>query len=173
MNITKIITGELEENCYLIEKDKNVLIVDPGSDYDKIKQHLKDKNVVGILITHYHFDHIGALDFVLNDYKVPVYDYKLEEKEYKILDFNFEIIETKGHTSDSVTFFFKEEKAMFTGDFLFRGTIGRTDLETGNMLEMQESIKKIKIYDDDITVYPGHYLETTLGDEKTFNDFFL
>jgi glyoxylase-like metal-dependent hydrolase (beta-lactamase superfamily II) len=174
MKINKIITDIYGycENCYLIENNNDVLIVDPGNDYEKIKEKLKNKNIVGILITHYHPDHVGALNQLLLDYNVNIYDYKLEEKEYKINNFKFNIIKTPGHKEDSVTFYFKNEKIMFTGDFVFKLTIGRTDLEGGNMIQMQESIEKIKTYDDDITLYPGHGEETTLKDEKELNYYF-
>ena len=61
---------------------------------------------------------------------------------------------------------------MFTGDFLFKETVGRTDLEYGNLNEMKESIKKIKKYDNDIVIYPGHGEKTTLGYEKENNEYF-
>ena len=77
-----------------------------------------------------------------------IYDYNT--KEFNVENFNFEIIHNPGHTSDSVTFYFKEENVMFVGDFIFKETIGRTDLETGNMIEMQKSINMIKKYDDNI-----------------------
>lgn len=166
MKIQKIIVGFLKENCYLLEKNGNVLIIDPGDEIEKILEKIKG-NIVGILITHYHFDHIGALNSLKNDFNVPIYDYKTLGK-HKLKDFNFEIISTKGHSRDSITIYFKEENIMFCGDFIFKNSIGRTDLETGNMKEMQESIKNILTYDENIILYPGHYEKTTLKNEKDF-----
>ena len=80
---------------------------------------------------------------------------------------------TPGHSSDSVTFYFEEEKAMFVGDFVFRDTVGRCDLPTGSSEEMDKSIARIKTYADDITLYPGHGDETTLGREKQYNLYFI
>ena len=85
--------------------------------------------------------------------------------------FDIEVIYTKGHTNDSVTYYFKEEKIMFTGDFIFKNSIGRTDLG-GNTKDMIESINKIKHYDDSIIIYPGHGEYTTLSSEKENNEFF-
>lgn len=172
MKIKRLITGNLEENCYILIKENNCLVVDPGDDFYKIKDEIKDLNTLAILITHHHFDHVGALEEILEYKNVKIYDYNLEEKEYIINNFKFEIIKTPGHTSDSVTFYFKEENVMFTGDFIFKGTIGRTDLPTGNMKVMESSIEKIKKYDKNITFYPGHGENTTLEDEINNNYFF-
>lgn len=173
MLVNKIVVGYLEENCYILEKDNNVIVIDPGDEYPKIKNMLQGKNVVGILITHRHFDHIGALDDLLNDYKVLIYeDNNTLEKEYNIMDFTFKVIKTYGHTNDSITFYFEKEKVMFTGDFIFQGTIGRTDLPTGNFEDMLLSINKIKEYSSDTTIYPGHGNKTTLGYEKQNNIYF-
>lgn len=173
MNIKNIKVGELQTNCYLIEKDNNCLIIDPGAEYPKIKELLKNKHLIGIIITHYHFDHIGCLDTLKEEYKIPVYDYKnLKEGINHISTFTFEVIKTYGHTMDSITIYFKEEKIMFTGDFLFYNTIGRYDFPESNEQEMQKSITKIKQYPNDITIYPGHGITTNLGYEKEHNPYF-
>ena len=80
-------------------------------------------------------------------------------------------IYTPGHSKDSVTFYFEEEKIMFIGDFIFKESIGRCDLPGGSEAEMKQSIKKILEYPDDIRLYPGHYQDTSLGDEKINNPF--
>jgi len=169
MKIKTLVLGPLSTNTYLIEKDEKCLIVDPAYNFNTIKQEIGNLDLVAILITHYHFDHIGALEELKNYYNVPVIDYKTK---VKVKSFDFTIIHNPGHTIDSVSFYFKKEKIMFVGDFIFKETIGRTDLETGNMNEMIESIKMIKKYDDDITLYPGHGEETTLGYEKLNNIYF-
>lgn len=184
MKIEKIVVGPLQENCYILKKNNDIIIVDPGDEYEKIKNKIKNYNLICILITHAHFDHIGALNDFFNDYNIPIYyfnknneiNYKnlinLQEQEYKIKNFKFKTIYTPGHRNDEMTFYFYEEKMMFTGDFLFKGTIGRTDLEYGNSPDMQESIKKIKQYEDNIEIYPGHGDNSTLGLEKENNIFF-
>ena len=143
MEVKKIVTGYLDENCYL-----------------------------GVLITHSHFDHIGALRNFLTKRSIKIFKRSnLEEKEYEIGNFKFTCIHTPGHSKDSVTFYFKEDKCMFIGDFIFKESIGRTDLPGGSESEMSDSIKKILEYDDDITLYPGHDEITTLGYEKENNPY--
>ena len=89
MKIKRIITGSLEENCYVLIKENDCLVIDPGDDFYKIKEEIKDLNLVGILITHNHFDHVGALTELLEYKNVKIYDYNLEEKEYEINNFKF------------------------------------------------------------------------------------
>ncbi len=172
MIIKKVITGNLEENCYIIIKNNDCIVVDPGDDFDLIKKEIINYDLKAIFITHYHFDHIGALDDLLNYKDVTIYDYKNSEKEYIINDFKFSIIKMPGHTDDSVVFYFEKEKVMFVGDFVFKRSIGRTDLETGNEIKMFDSINKLKKYDKGIKLYPGHGDETTLFDEIEYNYFF-
>lgn len=172
MNIKCIKTGFLEENCYILEKNNECLIIDPGSDFDKIKSNIKSK-VLGVLLTHRHYDHIGALEQLLNEYKVPVYEkMNLDEENYKLGNFSFNVIFTGGHSEDSVTYYFYKNKVMFTGDFLFFNNIGRCDLEGGNFSEMKKSIDKIKRYSGDIKIYPGHGVATNLSREKEKNVYF-
>lgn len=171
MEIKKIVNGPLNENCYILIKENNCLIVDPGSSFTLLKNEVKDLNVLGILVTHYHDDHVHILDMVKNYYNAKVYDYK-NKGLVNINDFNFEVIETKGHTNEACTFYFKEESVMFTGDFLFKESIGRCDLEGGNISLMKDSIKKIKTYNKNITIYPGHYKKSTLEYEFINNPYF-
>ena len=172
MKINRIEVGYLVCNCYVLEIDNKVLVIDPGDEYDKIKPYLKDKKVLGIILTHRHFDHIGSIDDIVRDYNVKVYDNNnLEEKEYKIDKFTFNIIKTPGHTMDSICIYFKKDKIMFTGDFIFKGSIGRCDLG-GDIDLMNKSIDKIKKYNDDIIIYPGHGGSSSLGYEKEYNMYF-
>ena len=169
-----VVTGFLDENCYLIIKNGTCLVVDPGDDFHKIKEEIGDNKILGVLITHSHADHIGALRNFLTKRSIKIFKRSnLEEKEYTIGDFKFKCIYTPGHSKDSVTFYFEEEKIMFVGDFIFKDSIGRCDLPGGSESEMKDSINKILEYPDDIKLYPGHYEETTLGDEKTNNQFLI
>ena len=176
MEIKKIVTGALEENCYVLSKDNTCLIVDPGSDSKAIKELVGTDKIIGVLVTHAHFDHIGALrDFLNTNRRLKIFKKSnlTDLKEVSVGTFNFTPIMTPGHSSDSVTFYFKEDKIMFVGDFIFKDTVGRCDLPTGSSSEMDKSIEKIKAYDDDITLYPGHGDETTLGREKQYNLYFI
>lgn len=172
MNIKKIKTGYLEENCYIIENESECLIIDPGADFPDIKKHIT-KNVTGVLITHRHFDHIGALEEVINEYHPQVYEkINLDEETYKVGNFQFNVIFVPGHTKDSVVYYFFKEKIMFTGDFIFYHNIGRCDLEGGDINEMELSINKIKNYSKEITLYPGHGISTTIEEEIKNNIYF-
>ena len=95
----------------------------------------------------------------------------LVNKSQSIGLFSFEIIPTKGHKEDAVTYYFKDEKIMFVGDFIFKGTIGRCDLEGGNINDMMKSLKMIKTYDEEIMLYPGHGENTTLKEELENNPY--
>lgn len=173
MKIDRVVVGELDENCYILTIDNECLVIDPGSDFDKIKTKINTKKVLGVLITHHHFDHVGALKEMLEFYKTKLYDFNnLKETEYKIGPFTFEVMYNPGHTDDSISFYFKEDKAMFVGDFIFLESIGRCDLEGGSFIKMKESINKIIQIKENITLYPGHGLETTLDYEKKHNSFF-
>lgn len=186
MKIEKLVVGSYQENCYFLRKNNNLIIVDPGDEFKRIDEKIinDNLNLVAILITHAHFDHIGALEELTKKYNVPVYYNNVNneiiydnlvnvtEKEYNIKDFSFKVIYTSGHRNDLVSYYFYEEGIMFTGDFIFKGTIGRTDLKYGNMIDMLKSIKKIKEYPDNILIYPGHGDETLLKYEKENNYYF-
>lgn len=173
MQIRIIKVGSLQTNCYILVKDGNCIVIDPGDQFYSIEHQIGDNKLVAILITHRHPDHIGALDKFEKEYHVPVYDRSnLEEKKYEMFGFNFEVIYTPGHTSDSISFYFYEYNFMFPGDFIFKGTIGRTDMPTGSNEEMMNSIRKISEYSDRIRIYPGHGDMTNLGEEKDKNPFF-
>lgn len=172
MKIKRIVVGNLETNCYLLINDNKVLIIDPGDESEKIINEIDDLDCKGILLTHRHFDHVGALSNLLNYYKVKVYDKSnLKEGINNIDIFNFEVIYNPGHTNDSISYYFKEENVLFSGDFIFKGSIGRTDLG-GNELDMFDSINKIKKYNKNIIIKPGHGEETNLEYELRYNPFF-
>lgn len=158
MDIKVIKVGPLETNCYILTIDNESIIIDPGDDFDKIKEAIGNNKVIGCLVTHFHQDHIEALEEVVSHYDIEI-------NKSKYGKFQYEIIETPGHTFDSKTFYFKEINTMFTGDFIFKSSIGRTDLG-GNDKDMIESLEKIKEYADNIVIYPGHGPKTTLGTEK-------
>ena len=144
MKITKVVVGLLEENCYVLEKDKQVIVVDPGDEYERIKKVIGHKKVAGVL----------------------------EEGEHTIGPFNFEVIYTPGHTKDSVSYYFKEDNILFDGDFVFCLGIGRCDLDDGDYKEMMRSIEKIKKYPKDMIICPGHGNHTTLEYEMERSLYF-
>lgn len=172
MVIDTVKVGSLQTNCYILKKDNKCLIIDPGADYESIKEKLKGLEILGILITHSHFDHVGALEDIANEYHVDILGYGVaKEKCYSIGPFKFNVIFNPGHSNDSISFYFEEEKLMFVGDFIFKDNIGRCDLEGGSITKMYESIDSIKKYKD-LMLYPGHGSATTLEYERTNNPYF-
>ena len=169
MKIEIVKVGFLETNCYILSCDSHVLVIDPGDEYNRIIDKIGDRIIEGIIITHHHFDHVGAVKYFNN---VAVYDYANIDK-FKSTYFNFKVIKTPGHTRDSITLYFESEQLMFVGDFIFKNSIGRTDLDGGNALDMQKSIALIKKYPKDITIYPGHGDKTSLGYEIEHNYYFM
>lgn len=160
MKIDRVVVGDLQTNCYVLSIGNNCLVIDPGDEYNKIKQVIGNKNVVGVIVTHNHFDHVGAIN-----YFDKIYDYNnLGEGINKIGKFSFEVIYTPGHTDDSIVIYFKDNNIMFVGDFIFKDGVGRTDLG-GNYYDLVKSIKKISKYDKDIILYPGHGDSTKIGIE--------
>ena len=166
LKVQCIVNGYLEENCYIVHSGKKALIIDPGSEGEMIVNEIEKLRVkvVGILVTHHHFDHIGALDYIKNKYKDAIYvDYK---NKNNIDGFDFKIIENYGHTMDSVSYYFQSDKIMFTGDFVFKESIGYY-----NENIMYESLKKFILLDKDITIYPGHGDKSSVGYEIKNNPF--
>ena len=173
MKINSVEVGYLQCNCYVLKISNHVLVIDPGDEADKIIDLIGDSVVDGIIVTHHHFDHDGAVELLLDKYKTKVYDrYNLSEGKNTVGRFKFEVIYTPGHKDDLITVYFKNDKMMFCGDFVFKNSIGRCDLEGGNIIDMEKSIDKIKKYDKETIIYPGHGEKTTLGYEINNNPYF-
>lgn len=204
MNIKKLVIGLVSTNTYLVwNNKKEAIIIDPAANDKLIIKTIKEENLdlKAILLTHGHFDHIGAVEGVANEFNVKIYAHQ-QEKEllYKpelnhstalaspisieadillkdkdiinIADFEIEVIHTPGHTAGSVCYLFTDEKRMFSGDTLFFEEIGRWDLPTGNSADLLNSLnKKLMLLDDDIIVYPGHDRETSIGHERLNNQY--
>ncbi len=197
IDIVKV--GFLEVNCYFIYnfEEKDLYIIDPGSNPEKILAKAKEYNYdnLYILLTHAHVDHIHALGEVYNTLEVtllymnenekglynspinsiPPYmgpSENLPEISKNQTPKNFEVIHTPGHTTGGVCYYFKEIPALFSGDTLFAETVGRTDLPGGNHSELIKSIQeKLMILPNDLTVYPGHGAKTSIAHEKQFNEY--
>ena len=137
LEIEKIVVGDLRCNCYIVKKNHKCLIIDPGDNVLEIKNACQNYQCEEILVTHHHFDHVGALK-ALEEF------YHVRHNEFLRKTFHYEIIKTPGHASDCLTFYFRDEKVMFTGDFLFYHTIGRCDLETSNVLNMKKSLEMLQ-----------------------------
>ena len=195
MKIDTLPIGLYDENIYILHENDKVLIIDPGNNADKIIDKInKNEKVQGILITHGHYDHTGAVDDIYDYYQAPVYIDSNDELlvktkgtaysggcekniycplsyysygQMKIGDFDLEIYHTPGHTAGSVCI--KYKNVLFTGDTLFAQSIGRTDFFSGNDFEMQKSLEFLKTLPNDIVIYPGHGPKSTIGHEKMMN----
>lgn len=165
MKIDVLVVGELEENCYIVTMNGKSLIIDPGDDAKRIIAACKDKEVVEILVTHYHFDHIGALEEVKKEFGL--------EENIRSGYFEYDSIATPGHKADAKCYYFKKDRVMFCGDFIFKRSIGRCDLEGGSVEDMIKSLELISHYPDDIILYPGHGEVTTLGEEKKYFKYYF
>lgn len=188
MEIVKLTVGQLASNAYILRKDNKVIIIDPGADFDRIDAKINDNDeVIAILLTHGHFDHIGAVNEVVSKYQCACY-ISIAEKELihnpemsfydgdiredllyfndnlEIENFNIKVHKTPGHTIGSVMF--EIDDHLFTGDTLFDMGVGRMDLPTGSEADMYQSLQYIKTLQKDYKIYPGHGETSTL-----FNQF--
>jgi len=194
MLIKTIPVGMLETNCYVVtdEESKKCAIIDPGADSNVILDYVESNGltVEAIFLTHGHFDHIMVADTVMEDTGAPVY---INEKEVNrtgqhnmtkvndngalsfysegdvicIGNLEFTVFETPGHSPGSVTL--KCGDVLFTGDTLFCGDCGRTDLEGGSRELILLSLKRLAMLDGNYEVYPGHEESSTLDNERRFN----
>lgn len=171
MNIDCLKVGPLETNCYILSLNEKSILIDPGADFQLIKAKIKNE-LIGVLLTHSHFDHIGALDNLKDYYNIPVYSFfNIKDEMINIDELKIMVIKNPGHSMDSISFVIEDK--IFCGDFIFKGTIGRTDLPTGSMDEMQKSLNKILDLNKNYILYPGHGEMTTLDIERRNLEQFL
>ena len=206
MKIETLSMGHLASNCYILSIEDEVLIIDPSldpnNDASRIISAVGSKKVLAILLTHGHFDHISAVDILVEKYACDLYMYEKEHHYLKepqmnlspmigeeiiieskplnlalgnhsIGSFDFNVLLTPGHTSESISMDFNNH--IFDGDFIFQGSIGRTDFPSGSMETMRESIRNFdKLYKDlNPKLYPGHGPNTQYQDEKETNPYLL
>lgn len=201
--VKNMVLGMIMTNCYIAYDNvvKEAFIVDPADSADEIQLKITELGVkpVAILLTHGHFDHIGAVDELRDKYKIKVYVYE-DEKDVMTSDANLasmigkrmsveadeylrdlqtiiiggekiQVIHTPGHTKGSCCFYLPDEKVLFSGDTMFCQSFGRTDFPTGSMSQLISSIKnRLLKLDDDVKVYPGHNEETKIGFERHMYD---
>jgi hydroxyacylglutathione hydrolase len=207
LDVRMFTVGPVHENCFIVRRKDatNAVIVDPGDEGDKLIQaveRLGIETVEAILITHTHFDHIGAVAPVARATNAPVYCPELETQVLaNIMDYvpwpgfgpfesyeadhtvaggetlelaglSIEVTFTPGHSPGHVSYAVPAEDALFSGDVLFQGSVGRVDLPGGDWPTLLASIENLmSTYPDETTVYPGHMGVTTLGRERATNPF--
>ena len=198
--------GLVQENCYLLRRPDSdrAVIVDPVDEPEKLLGAIDALGLTldGILLTHTHFDHVGAVAPVAKATGAEVWVPELERQvladimsyvpwqgfgpfesyeaehtlsggeKLELAGFEIDVIFTPGHSPGHVSFSIPEEAALFSGDVLFQGSVGRTDLPGGDWPTLLESIRTlIESLPEETTVHPGHMGVTTLAAERAANPF--
>jgi len=198
--------GQVAENCFIFRREdsERALIVDPGDEAERILAPVEELGleVEAILLTHCHFDHIGAVAPVAKATGAPVYcpeievplladimayvpwpgfgpfeSYDAEEtvaggEKLDLAGFEIDVIFTPGHSPGHVTYSVRGEEAIFSGDVLFQGSVGRTDLPGGDWETLLKSIGTlVESHSPETAVYPGHMGVTSIGAEQASNPF--
>jgi hydroxyacylglutathione hydrolase len=206
LDVQMLTVGPIGENCFLLRREGcgHGLIVDPGEEPERILAAIEEMGtkIDAILVTHCHFDHIGAVAPVATVTGAPVYCPELERpmladimafvpfpgfgpyesyeadetvKGGEVLELaglTIDVIATPGHSPGHVTYSLREEGAMFSGDVLFQGSVGRVDLPGGDGPTLMRSIRTLlDSHPPETGVYPGHMGVTTLGAERATNPF--
>lgn len=196
MRVYQLTVGPVQEHPYFIVKDnKDTLIIDPGDQAETIEELIAENqlNPVAILLTHAHFDHIGAVEDIRERYNIDVWQHIIEADwlkdkqtripktrtrywnkmgQHSIAGFTFKTAHVPGHSPGSVVYIFEEDGFVVAGDTLFKGTIGRTDLDHGDQDALISGIKRhLLTLPDETQVLPGHGGITTIGQEKATNPF--
>ena len=201
MKIKTLEIGSIGTNCYVVSDDNNTCaIIDCDGNTRPLYQYISENNLkpTHILLTHGHFDHIGAVAEVQEMYGCQVCGGKQEQRVFsdpainfstqtgnpitvtpdilldegdtlQVGDLTFQVLFTPGHTEGSLCFMIEDN--LFTGDTLFQGSCGRTDFATGDWATILQSLKRLRDLDGDYTVYPGHGPSTTLGIERQSNPY--
>jgi hydroxyacylglutathione hydrolase len=198
--------GPVQENCFVarVEGSDRAVVVDPGEEPDRILGAVRELGltVEAVLVTHCHFDHIGAVAPVARATGAPVYVSEIERpvladimsyvpfagfgpyesyeadhtlkggERLELAGLEIDVLFTPGHSPGHVTYSIPAESAVFSGDVLFQGSVGRTDLPGGDWGTLLSSIGGlVESLPEDTTVYPGHMGITTLGAERRSNPF--
>jgi hydroxyacylglutathione hydrolase len=206
MDVRMFTVGMVQENCYLFRRDgsQEALIVDPGDEAPRLLGAIDELGVElkGILLTHTHFDHVGAVAPVAEATGAEVWVPEIEKpvladimsyvpwpgfgpfesydaehtlrggEKLSLAGFEIDVLFTPGHSPGHVTFSIPDERAVYSGDVLFQGSVGRTDLPGGDWDTLLASIGGLMdSLPEDTTVYPGHMGITSLGAERATNPF--
>jgi hydroxyacylglutathione hydrolase len=201
MDVRCFTVGPLQENCWIVRREERTLVVDPGDEGDRLIEAVDGLTVEAILLTHTHFDHVGAVAQMARHTGAPVYCPKLEVpvlqdinsytfpgygpfepydpeetveggERLSLAGFDIDVLFTPGHSPGHVSYSIPDEQVLLDGDVLFRGSIGRPDLPGGNLETLLGSIGMLlETLPDETRVLPGHMGATTLGHERATNPF--
>lgn len=198
--------GPVQENCFIARADgsSRAVIIDPGDEADRILAPVRELGleVEAVLLTHTHFDHVGAVAPVARETGAPVYVSEIERpvladimsyvpfagigpfesyeadhvlrggEQLELAGLEIDVLFTPGHSPGHLSFSIPSEQALFSGDVLFQGSVGRTDLPGGDWATLIASIGTlVESLPEDTTVYPGHMGITNLGTERRTNPF--
>lgn len=193
LNIHILPLGSYQTNCYIIHEaaSKTCCVIDPGYTPDIVLDRLASLGLTleAILLTHGHFDHVGGVRELAaetgcrvcicpDDLSMPPmmtagplhYTHTYAEGDIlHLAGLDISVIQTPGHTPGSVCLLV--EDSLFSGDTLFAGSCGRTDLPGGNWGTILKSLRRLSALEADFTVYPGHGESTTLAEEKRYNPY--
>jgi hydroxyacylglutathione hydrolase len=207
IDVRMFTVGPVQENCFFVreQNSERAIVVDPGDEPERLQTSLDAlgiRSVEAILLTHTHFDHVGAVAPLAKTTGAPVYCPELETvvlanimdyvpwpgfgpfesyeadhtvkggETLELAGLTFEVLFTPGHSPGHVTYAVREHDAIFSGDVLFQGSVGRVDLPGGDWPTLLASIETlINEFPAETTVYPGHMGLTTLGRERATNPF--
>lgn len=202
--LDKLVLGSVATNVWFLKNKETgeLLIVDPADEQERILQKVRqmEGKPVGILLTHGHFDHILAAEFLRKHLGAEIYAMTQEQalledpdknlsgmwtrrpvclkadhflsdnQELSLAGFTIRVLHTPGHTAGSCCYYLEDEQILISGDTLFLGDVGRTDMPTASGADMRRSISRLlSELPDGTHVYPGHDEETTIGYEKIHN----
>ena len=191
MKLHRLTVGPLQTNCYLVADESGACaVIDPGDEPEKILTYAREHGlrICAVLLTHGHFDHVGGVRAIAQATACPVWmhekdltlrtamtvaapyytDFYAEGDEVAVGSLRFLVMETPGHTPGSVCLLC--ENTLFTGDTLFAGSCGRTDLG-GNAQDMRRSLARLAAIRENYTVCPGHGAGSTLEAERAGNPY--
>ena len=193
LNITRLPLGVYQVNCYIIREENSTscCVLDPGGEAKKVLEFMENRGLTleAILLTHGHFDHVGAVAELHEATGCKVYlcpedlimpakwtggelcytDTYGEGDELHLAGLDIRGMHTPGHTPGSVCL--EVENSLFVGDTLFAGSCGRTDLPGGDLDTILASLRRLDALEADYDVYPGHSASTKLSREKQYNTF--